>query len=78
MPSCRVGGGGSALRTKAPGKVQLARCGDRMQPHAARMHPRKRPIFLVEGPSFGAVRVLLLPEDASPANLLYKEGVLMK
>ena len=34
-----------------PGKGELARFGDRMQPHAARMHPQKCPIYLARGKS---------------------------
>ena len=36
-----------------PGKCLLARFGDRVQPHAARMHPRKCPIFVARGVALG-------------------------
>ena len=42
---------GASTPSNSPGKGELARFGDRMQPHAARMQPRKCPIFLARGPA---------------------------
>ena len=39
----------------------------KQQPRAARMQPRKRPVFLARGPTYMGARFLPLPEDASPA-----------